>query len=28
VIPVEEAKLTEVFGAEYGSYQRRVRRWL
>ena len=28
VIPVEEAKLTEVFGAEYGSYQRRVRRWV
>jgi protein-S-isoprenylcysteine O-methyltransferase Ste14 len=28
VIPVEEAKLTEVFDAEYGSYRRRVRRWL
>lgn len=28
VIPVEQAKLTEVFAAEYGAYQRRVRRWL
>ena len=28
VIPVEQAKLTEVFGAEYAAYQRRVRRWL
>jgi hypothetical protein len=28
VIPVEEATLTEVFGAEYGGYRRRVRRWL
>ena len=28
VIPVEQARLTEVFGAEYGAYQRQVRRWL
>ena len=28
VIPVEQAKLTEVFGAEYAAYQRRIRRWL
>jgi len=28
VIPVEQAKLTEVFGAEYAGYQRHVRRWL
>ena len=28
VIPVEQARLTEVFGAEYAAYQRRVRRWL
>jgi len=28
VIPVEQARLTEVFGAEYATYQRRVRRWL
>ena len=28
VIPVEQAKLTEVFDAEYAAYQRRVRRWL
>ena len=28
VIPVEEAKLTEVFGAAYGGYKARVRRWL
>ena len=28
VIPVERARLTEVFGAEYDAYQRRVRRWL
>lgn len=28
VIPVEQAKLTEVFHAEYAAYQRRVRRWL
>jgi protein-S-isoprenylcysteine O-methyltransferase Ste14 len=28
VIPVEEAKLTEVFGAEYLSYRARTRRWL
>jgi protein-S-isoprenylcysteine O-methyltransferase Ste14 len=28
VIPVEQAKLTEVFGQEYARYQQRVRRWL
>ena len=28
VIPVEEAKLDEVFGIEYANYRRRVRRWL
>jgi protein-S-isoprenylcysteine O-methyltransferase Ste14 len=28
VIPVEQARLTEVFDAEYVDYQRRVRRWL
>jgi protein-S-isoprenylcysteine O-methyltransferase Ste14 len=28
VIPVEQARLTEGFGAEYAAYQRRVRRWL
>jgi len=28
VIPVEQARLTEVFGAEYVAYQRQVRRWL
>jgi protein-S-isoprenylcysteine O-methyltransferase Ste14 len=28
VIPVEEAKLSEAFGEEYATYQRRVRRWL
>ena len=28
VIPVEEAKLTEVFGEEYLSYRARTRRWL
>src|SRR4029453_3685465 len=28
VIPVEQSKLTEVFGPEYADYQRRVRRWL
>lgn len=27
VIPVEEAKLTEVFGGEYDAYRARVRRW-
>ena len=28
VIRIEQARLTEVFGAEYAAYQRRVRRWL
>jgi protein-S-isoprenylcysteine O-methyltransferase Ste14 len=28
VIRVEQARLTDVFGAEYAAYQRRVRRWL
>ena len=28
VIPVEEARLTEVFGAAYDAYRARVRRWL
>ena len=28
VIPVEQAKLTEVFGGEYEQYRARVRRWL
>ena len=28
VIPVEEARLREVFGAEYERYRNRVRRWL
>jgi len=28
VIPVEQARLTEVFGAAYVTYQGRVRRWL
>jgi protein-S-isoprenylcysteine O-methyltransferase Ste14 len=28
VIPVEEAKLTEVFGSEYEAYRARTRRWL
>jgi len=28
VIPVEQARLTEVFAAEYAAYQRQVRRWL
>jgi protein-S-isoprenylcysteine O-methyltransferase Ste14 len=28
VIPVEQARLTDVFDAEYVAYQRRVRRWL
>ena len=28
VIPVEQARLAEVFGAEYAAYQRQVRRWL
>jgi protein-S-isoprenylcysteine O-methyltransferase Ste14 len=28
VIPLEEKRLREVFGAEYGRYVNRVRRWL
>jgi protein-S-isoprenylcysteine O-methyltransferase Ste14 len=28
VIPLEESKLTEVFGEEYERYRKRVRRWL
>jgi len=28
VIPVEEGKLTEVFGDEYRGYQAKTRRWL
>ncbi|HEY6945662.1 MAG TPA: isoprenylcysteine carboxylmethyltransferase family protein [Candidatus Acidoferrum sp.] len=28
VIPVEEAKLTEVFRGEYEQYRSRVRRWI
>jgi len=28
VIPFEEATLARIFGAEYESYRRRVRRWL
>ena len=28
VIPVEQARLTEVFAQEYAGYQQRVRRWL
>jgi protein-S-isoprenylcysteine O-methyltransferase Ste14 len=28
VIPVEQARLTEVFDTEYAEYQRRVGRWL
>ena len=28
VIPVEEAKLTEVFGQDYELYRARVRRWI
>lgn len=28
VIPVEEARLTEVFGAEYEQYRAKVRRWI
>jgi protein-S-isoprenylcysteine O-methyltransferase Ste14 len=28
VIPVEEARLTEAFGADYGQYRAKVRRWI
>jgi protein-S-isoprenylcysteine O-methyltransferase Ste14 len=28
VIPLEESRLSEVFGAEYAQYQARVRRWI
>ncbi|HKW49984.1 MAG TPA: isoprenylcysteine carboxylmethyltransferase family protein [Gemmatimonadaceae bacterium] len=28
VIPVEEQKLNEVFGTDYDTYRRRVRRWV
>ena len=28
VIPLEEAKLSEAFGAEYDRYCAKVRRWL
>ena len=28
VIPIEERRLYEVFGAEYARYRNRVRRWL
>jgi protein-S-isoprenylcysteine O-methyltransferase Ste14 len=28
VIPLEESRLGEVFGAEYAQYQARVRRWI
>jgi protein-S-isoprenylcysteine O-methyltransferase Ste14 len=28
VIPLEQRKLTEVFGEDYARYRRRVRRWL
>jgi protein-S-isoprenylcysteine O-methyltransferase Ste14 len=28
VIPVEQARLREVFPSEYAAYQRQVRRWL
>jgi protein-S-isoprenylcysteine O-methyltransferase Ste14 len=28
VIPVEEARLTEVFGGEYEQYRMKVRRWI
>jgi len=28
VIPLEEEKLNEVFGADYENYRRRVRRWV
>jgi len=28
VIPVEEARLTEVFGSEYDQYRAKVRRWM
>ena len=28
VIPLEESRLSEVFGTEYAQYQARVRRWI
>ena len=28
VIPIEEARLTEAFGAEYERYRALVRRWI
>jgi len=28
VIPLEEAKLKEVFGSDYDRYRSRVRRWI
>ena len=28
VVPVEEARLHEVFGSEYDTYRERVRRWI
>jgi protein-S-isoprenylcysteine O-methyltransferase Ste14 len=28
VIPLEETRLRETFGAEYDAYRARVRRWL
>lgn len=28
VIPLEEQKLTEVFGSAYDDYRRRVHRWI
>jgi protein-S-isoprenylcysteine O-methyltransferase Ste14 len=28
VVPVEEARLQETFGAAYDQYRARVRRWL
>jgi protein-S-isoprenylcysteine O-methyltransferase Ste14 len=28
VIPLEETKLDQAFGREYGQYRSRVRRWI